>query len=72
MTKGGPSHVICDQHGNDQEQSWQSSLKREEGCQGLVLRKAWLVARDSSVEGGLVELFVVDEKVVVMPFVLMM
>ena len=38
----------------------------------MVLRKAWLVARDSSVEGGLVELFVVDEKVVVILFVLML
>ena len=42
----------------------------EEGCQGLVLRQAWLVAKDSSVEGGLAELFAVDEKVAVIPLVL--
>ena len=36
----------------------------------MVLRKAWLVARDSSVEGGLAELFVVDEKAGVIKIVL--
>ena len=38
----------------------------------MVLRKAWLVAKDSSVEGGLAELFVVDEKAAVIPIVLML
>ena len=31
-----------------------------------------MVARDSSVEGGLVELFVVDEKVFVIPIVILL
>ena len=32
----------------------------------MVLRKAWLVARDSSVEGGLAELFVLMRRL--LPF----
>ena len=60
MTKGRPSNVICDQHGNDQERvgSRPSSEKR--------------VARASSTKGGLADLFVVDENAAVTPSVLML